>query len=306
MTAKGIEPVPLEIASSILAQPRPRPVNRVLVPVLRGQSVASILSIGDAVARHCPSRGVVLSLVEIPARWSGLVTSAVVRSRELLRWIAASDYELDTVDQERLSVQSRYTSDPAASIREVLLEAQCDVVVAEWPQPSAPRRHRLEAILQSVASNFQLNLVVARPDPAAKAGGIRPKSVLVPLRGGANAWLALTVAVALASHADARLTLLHVYDRSHHPEHRKHEEAAFHELSKAAAPASPRIVELNSRRPAELVLRAGMDYDAVVLGAHANPAHAGVLVGTALSSALDQLSKTVIVARAASGLVDAA
>lgn len=294
----------LEKPVSSTSETVPRPGNRVLVPVIRGQSAASLLSIGDAIARNCPSRGVVLSLVEIPLKLSGVVTSAVARSRELLRWIAASDYQVENGYRERLSIQSRYTTDASASIREVLLETQCDTVLAEWPPSGARRRHRLEAILRTLIDNLAVNLVVARPDPAAGHGGIKPSSVLVPLRGGANAWLALGVASALAAHANADLTLMHVYDSQHHRDRRKNEEATFRELADAAG-RHARILEFAAERPADVVVTVGKRYEAVVMGAHANPARPG-LVGDALSAAMHGLPKTVILARAATTREDVA
>jgi len=289
----------LAIVSPLLPAQRPRPGNRVLVPVIQGQSAAFLLSIGDAIAGQCPSRGVVLSLVEIPSIWSGMATSAVVRSRELLRWIAASDYQSGAGRTERLSIQSRFTTDPAASIREALLETECDTVVVEYPPLDGRRRHRLESIVRTLSADPQVNLVVARPDPAAKGSGIRPRSVLVPLRGGANAWLALSVGVALASWADARLTLMHVYDRAHHHDLRRHEAETFHELTLAAKTANPAIRELSSDDTTETILSVARESDAVVLGAHSNQARAGLLVGGMLVSLINRLSKTVIVTRAA-------
>ncbi|MEO8744246.1 MAG: universal stress protein [Candidatus Dormibacter sp.] len=246
-----------------------------------------------------------MSLVEIPARWTGLVSSAVVRSRELLRSIAASDYEGDNTSGGRLGVQSRFTADPTASIHEALLETQCDVVLMEWPAIGARRQHRLASILKSLLTDPQINLIVARPDLAAKGGRIRPRSVIAPLRGGPNAFLALSVAVALACDAGAELTLLHVYDSTRHPKHLRHEEATFHELVRAAEYAHPIVIERVAQGPAEAVLGLARDYDAVVMGAHSNPRETGALVGPLMSVAMSQLPGTVILARAARGQVQA-
>lgn len=296
---------PASLVQQRLPALRTPPWNRVLVPLVRGQSAASLLSIGDAIAGDCQSRGVVLSLVEIPSRWSGMVTSAVVRSRDLLRWIAATDYEADC-RSDRLSIQSRFTSDPAASIREALLETQCDTVLAEFPHADAPRRHRLERILRELSNAVQVNLVVARPDPAANGKATRPKSVLVPLRGGANAWLALGVGRALASWSQARLTLLHVYNPDHHHALREHERSVFHELKSSAAAAASEVLEVVNQDVASAILGVAADHDAVVLGAHSNPSRAGILAGPMLSSVINRLDKTVILTRAAADLRPAA
>ena len=227
-----------------------------------------------------------------------MVTSAVVRSRELLRWIAASDYERDA-GHERLSIQSRFTTDPTTSIREALLETQCDTVLVELPPSTARRRHRLEAILNRLSNDNQVNLVIARPDPAAQGAPIAPRSVLVPLRGGPNAWLALDVGMAMASWAKARLTLMHVYDPMCHQDLLHHEAGTFHQLTAAAEGARPEIMEVFSGHPAEAMLEVAAEYDAVVLGANADPMQAGLLLGQMLSTVVSNLTKTVIVTRAA-------
>src|SRR6185312_7681207 len=107
-----------------------RPASRVLVPLIRGQSAGALLRLGDAVARKCSARGIVLSLVEMPPRLSTYLPAAAARSRELLRWIASNDYP-EATDGQRLGIETRFTSDPAASIREAVLEAECDAVLAE-------------------------------------------------------------------------------------------------------------------------------------------------------------------------------
>jgi nucleotide-binding universal stress UspA family protein len=304
MLVSDSEPRPARSRDLLGATRELVPGNRLLVPLIRGQAAGAMLRIGDAVAQRCPARGVVLSLVEIPQRWTALVSSAVVRSRELLRWIAANDYPTG-VDNGRLGILSRFTADPPASIRESLLETQCDLVLAEWPNPAARRQYRLQAILRSLVSDHQSGLLVARPDPATQ-GGLQPRRVLAPLRGGPNAWLALSVASALADQARATLTLLHVYDRRHHPDLRRHEEALFHELTDAAASSHPRILEQASDDPVAAMFREGRRYDTVVLGAHANPARRGALLGTGLSRAMDELQQTVIVTRNSVGHPEAA
>jgi nucleotide-binding universal stress UspA family protein len=269
---------------------------RVLVPIIRGQAAAPLLSLGDAIARRSSTQGVVLGLVEIPTSPRGLQMAVANRSRELLRWIAATDYERYSVEGGRLTVQTRIAADVARSIREAALETESNIVLLEWPWYKSPRRYRLEAVLRNLATDPPANLVIARPDPN-RNGRLAPRSVLVPLRGGSNARLALSVAAGLASQADARLTLMHVYDSSHHPDRIQREAVVFHELIQAVASLDPVVLEVIAPQPTEVLLRAGSEYDAVVMGAHADPGRTGMLVGSALESVVNGLPKTVILAR---------
>lgn len=270
--------------------------GRVLVPIIRGQAAAPLLSLGDAIARRSSIQGVVLGLVEVPASSGGLQIGATNRSRELLRWIAATDYEEHSIQGGLLTVQTRIAADVAGGIREAALETESDMVLLEWPCHKSPRRYRLEALLRSLAVDPPANLVIVRPDPHAE-GRLSPRSVLAPLRGGSNARLALSVAAALATQAGARLTLLHVYDSDHHPDRTQREEAVFHELVQAVGPLEPVVQEVIAPDPAAVLLRAGSEYDAVVMGAHAEPGRAGTLVGSALESVVDGLQGTVILTR---------
>jgi nucleotide-binding universal stress UspA family protein len=269
---------------------------RVLVPIVRGQAAAPLLSLGDAIARRGTNRGMLLGLVEVPASYRGLQMAVAERARALLRWIAATDYERHAIETGQLTVQTRITANVAASIREAALETQSDVVLLEWPWQKSPRRYRLEAVLRNLAADPPAKLVIVRPDPAGR-GPLAPRSVLAPLRGGTNARLALTVAAALATQAEARLTLMHVYDSNHHPDRAQREAAAFHELVQMVRSLDPVVLEFIAPEPAQVLLRVGSEYDAVVMGAHADPAQAPILVGSALESVVNGLPRTVILTR---------
>ena len=265
------------------------------MPLVRGQSAGVMLRIGDAIARRCDARGAVLSLVEIPATWLGISTSSAARSRELLRWIAANDAEPATT--ARMSIQSRFTADPVSTVREALLESQSDLVVVEFPRPDAPRKHRLTAMLRGLSGVPGVGFIGVRPGRM-QAGAAVADSVVVPLRGGPNAWLALSVGMAVAADAGASLTLLHVYERGRHPRFRRHEAGVFHELAEAAEEMRPAIVELFADDVPAGLMSAATGHDAVVLGAHAATGEAGILAGM-VAGVVERTSATVIVARAA-------
>jgi len=270
--------------------------NRVLVPIMRGQEAAPLLSLGSAIARHASTQGVLLGLVEIPASHVGLQMAVAKRSRELLSWIAAADYECRSVKRGQLTLQTRFVADVARGIREAALETLSDTVLLEWPSQKSPRRYLLEAVLRSLDIHPPAKLVVVRPDPAEK-GPLAPRSVLAPLRGGPNARLALAVAAALATQAEARLTVMHVYDSTHHRDGAQREAAVFHDLIQGVSALNPVVREVIAPEPAALLLRVGSDYDAVVMGAHVDASRTGILVGSTLKSVVNGMPKTLILAR---------
>jgi nucleotide-binding universal stress UspA family protein len=265
------------------------------VPIIRGQLAAPILSIADAIARSGRDRGLVLGLVETSASVKPQIASAE-RSRDLLRWIASTGHGNTGVDGSRLKLQTRITSDAGRSIREATIETKSNTLVLEWPAATSPRRYRLESIMRSLVTDPPARLVIGRMD-SGQTGRFAPRSVIAPLRGGANARMALSIAVALAKEAHAPLTLLHVYDSHHHPERRAREEAAFHDLVQEARWVDPAVVELIAPDPVAVLFAACIEHDAVVLGAHSNENRRGILVGPTLESLVQSLSKTVILAR---------
>ena len=269
--------------------------GRVLVPIIRGQPAAPILSIADAVARSGSAKGLVLGLVEMSASDSNQLTAAE-RSRGLLRWIAATSYGHTATDGSRLRIQTRITSDAGRSIRETALETESDTVVLEWPSPTSPRRHRLEAIIRSLASDSPARLVIARLDPG-HTGRFAARSILAPLRGGANARMALSVAAALAKEARAALTLLHVYDSHHHPERREREAVEFRALVQDVRSIDLVVLELVAPDPVAVLFAECIKYDAVVLGAHSHEGRPGILVGPTLETLVQSLPKTVVLTR---------
>ena len=269
---------------------------RVIVPIVRGQAAAPILGLAEAIARSGSERGLVLGLVETSI--SDPQIAAAERSRELLRWIAATGHDSAATDGSRLKLQTRITSDAARSVREATFETRSNVLVLEWPAATSPRRHRLESIIRSLAADPPARLVIARFEPG-QTGRPAPKTVLAPLRGGANARMALSVAVALAKEAHATLTVLHVYDSHHHPERQEREAAAFRDLVQEVRSIAPVVLELVASDPVAVLFDTCVKYDMVVLGAHSNEGRPGTLVGPTLESLVQSLSKTVVLTRSA-------
>jgi nucleotide-binding universal stress UspA family protein len=268
----------------------------VLVPIIRGQAAGPLLDLGEAIAGENPGTSTALGLVELPFS-RGIGISAAERSRQLLHWIARTGFEREGVRGRALRLQTRVTANAAQSIREVTIENHIDTVLLELPAAGSPRRHGLMSILRNLADDPPADLVIARPDPQAPNRKLAPRSVLVPLRGGANAQLALAVGVALARHAGAKLTLMHVYDRNHHHARLEREAAVFRELVGDSARFGAEVVESVAEDPLVTLLEAARQYDAVVMGAHANPSRKGLLVGPAMAEAIDQLPKTFFFTR---------
>jgi glycosyltransferase involved in cell wall biosynthesis/nucleotide-binding universal stress UspA family protein len=139
------------------------------------------------------------------------------------------------------------------------------------------------------------DLLLVRPDPA--GAGLRlDEGVLVPVRGGPSARLALRAAVALIGERRVPLTALHVHDPRHSDDRRQRESEQFHELlMEFGHRLEP--VEVISQNPSQAITEAGRRHGVTVLGAFAEAARSSVLVGSRLAQTVESLPGTVILAK---------
>jgi len=121
--------------------------------------------------------------------------------------------------------------------------------------------------------------------------------ILVPVRGGPNARLALRLAATLAGAWHARFTVLHLTDPRHHPDRKAQESAELNFLlSQVAAPA-PELVDREAVHIGAAILQAAAGADLVVLGASADPAQGPLLVHSRLAASLRRVTATIVVVR---------
>ena len=272
---------------------------RVLVPIIRAQAAGPLLSIGDGLMRQSRGSGNVLGLVEVPAHASEALARVVTqRRRDLLRWIAATDDAVEPRAAPGLGILVRVVHDVALGIREAAYETNANIIVVEWPGLASRRPLLLESVIGNLSANPPADLLLVRPADAESPFQARARRILVPVRGGPNAKLALRVATALAGAWQARCTVLHLTDPRHHPDRKAQtaEELAFL-LSQVAAPA-PELVDRETVNVGAAILDAATGADLVVLGASADPAaNSPVLVRSRLAASLKRLTATIVLVR---------
>lgn len=271
---------------------------RVLVPIIRAQAAGPLLSIGDGLMRQSRGSGNVLGLVEVPAHESeALAREVTQRRRDLLRWIAATDDAVEPRTAPGLGILVRVVHDVALGIREASFETNANMIVVEWPGLSSRRPRLLESVIGNLSANPPADLLLVRPADTEVPFQARAGKILVPVRGGPNAKLALRVAAALAGAWQARFTVLHLTDPRHHPDRKAQtsEELAFL-LSQVAAPA-PELVDRETENIGGAIVEAAKGADLVVLGASADPVQSPVLVRSRLAASLRRLTATIVLVR---------
>ena len=268
---------------------------RVLLPILRDQAATPLLTVADALG--AAGRGKVLGLVESAGSTS--MGDPGQRRLSFLRWLAAEDYDVAAL-APALPLDVLLTQDPARTVIEAVAESRANLVVTEWPGRAAAR-HRVRRLINSLIAETQLNLAMVRLAPDAGRKAVAPSSVLVPIRGGPNARLAIRIAAALCDVTGAEMTLLHVQDRRHHPDRIRRETRTFRSLADTVTGARPSSLVVSSDSPVTALLDIAGDFDMAVMGTRLEPQAPSRLVATAMARLMEALKATVILARSSEG-----
>ena len=265
---------------------------RVLIPVLTTRRPADLLRVGAALVRRHAGRGSLLGVVEVPHGQpiSRGVTIAR-RYRSLLNRITA----LGERTAAEFGVEVRVAHNLSQGIREAVYEVGANVLVLEWPGLTV--RPGVSSVIANLVSDPPADLVLVRPDPS----GVPPlvASILVPVRGGPSARVALKVADALASAEGLPISVMHVY-RPNLPEGRRRREAAhFRQLVAEVRHPSTSVIEVESNHPGSAILEEAGRHQVTVLGAQAEAARSPLLVSSALARTVRGLPGTVLVVKSA-------
>jgi glucosyl-3-phosphoglycerate synthase len=266
-----------------------------LIPIGSVAGAPRLIEIGEALLREGGGSGHVLGVVAIP------VGKPIARSLTVARRYRTLLQRMTAMEQRRqagLGVQVRVAHNVAQGIREAVYENGSDLVLVEWPGPGH-RPQRLGGLLDELIADPPADLLLVRDDPDRRQLEFRAESVLVPLRGGPSAGLALRAASALAEACGGELTVMHVYDLRHSSaERRRRECESFHELLNGHRDRV-NVLELDSRNPNQTLLEEARKHEVVVIGAYAEVSRSSMVVGSRLADTVRKLPGTVIVAKSA-------
>lgn len=280
----------------------------VVSPILPGVPARTLIDLARALASE-PGKAIVLSVVEVPEDHSlseGVSTAR--RRRELLRRLGgdaewASDVEF-TVRAARQIEEG---------IRETVQEAGADVILAGWRGPMRSeerlRRTPLDSlildppcdILVFKAGRPQLSEQVAAAPSAeqtrtapAPIANWPPKNILVPVRGGPHADLALIMAERLARYFGCRLTIM----RIKRPDLRQLETGPPPVLDYP----NSHVVEVMSNSVEEAIARQSEDCQLLIMGASARGPRSTRLLGYLPEQLADRVSCDVMIVTTAEKL----
>lgn len=295
--------------------PSARRQYRILLPLANPRTARDLVRIGAGIANGRKTEITALGIVEVPEGVSLSEGATQARTaRRLLQRV------LDFGDEEGVELRTlvRIGRRAADGVIEAVAEEGSDLVIFGWggpPTTSQAARAEAEETEMALAGRrsaprpvFSATIdAVVRESPCdiavVKQRGVNEvRSILVPVRGGPHAELAMRIARSLARRFKARIVVLHVVPAGigeRAVERQQEAVDAFVREHAGSRRAIGLIREATSVRSA--IIREAAHHDLVVMGASASPTNAGpdgrYLFGTLAESVASKARPTVIVVK---------
>jgi glycosyltransferase involved in cell wall biosynthesis/nucleotide-binding universal stress UspA family protein len=280
-TALKVPPPP-----PLLPSDQPERPYTVLVPVANPRTAVNLVRIAASIIGGTRGRAIALGVVEVPEHRSlSEGTMLARRQRRLLQHV--SDLSPDSIEFRPCVRIARHAYE---GIRDVVLEEQPDLVVLGWPNQEDKGTAVFGTTFGSLISELPCNLAIIRPGSEQTW-----RRVLVPVRGGPHAHLAMQLATQLASCYGCSVTLLHV-DLIGNPQRRASDLRSF-ETFLTSLPdldgVEVRSIEVKSLE--EGILPQTEGHEVVVMGVSASPEEGGrFALGAVLEAIARKCDATLI------------
>jgi len=296
---------------------RKRAPYRILLPLANPRTARDLVRIGAGVRAQRQTEMTALGIVEVPEAYSLSEGATAARTaRRLLQRVLAFG------DEEGVEIRTmvRIGRRAAEGIIEAVAEEGADLLIFGWggpPAAAAPAAQGAPATTEfsaAVEGDGELPPVfsptidaVVRQSPCdiavVKQRGLdRVRSILVPVRGGPHAELALRMARDLAHRFDARVTVMHVVPNGIGDKACQRQQQAVERFIRehgGLRRTTGIVREASSVRQA--ILREAAHHDLVVMGASASPTNATpdgrYLFGTLADTVASRAKTTVIVVK---------
>jgi nucleotide-binding universal stress UspA family protein len=240
--------------------------SRILIPVANPLTAEELVRIGAALLEHKTGTLTVLGIVEVPEGTP--LSEGATRARQARRLLQrVLDYAPEGVS---IHTVVRIGRRAAEGVVEAATELDSDLIVFGWGgKPPAPRPGAQAPVfsptIDEVVRESPCDIAVVK-----QGGPLGIGRVLVPVRGGPHAELALSLAEALVR-GGGKVVALHVVPPGITPTLRALSERALGHFihQHASGPVEPAVTEASNVRNA--ILREAEGADVVVMGASAAP-----------------------------------
>jgi glucosyl-3-phosphoglycerate synthase len=267
--------------------------SRVVIPVANPMTAEELIRIGASLMDERTGELTVLGIVEVPEGMP--LSEGATRARQARRLLQkVMDYVPEGTVIHPLVRIGRHA---AAGIVEAAAEQDADLMIFGWGGKSGPHRDSggptISPTIDEVVRESPCDIAVVK-----QRGAREIRRILVPVRGGPHAELALRFADALAHKHGATVVVMHLVPAGVTEAVRSQAERALAAFVRqfVTAKAEPLLREAPNVRNA--ILREAEHADLVVMGASAPPGEPGGTLFGALPEAIAQRAKpTVIVVK---------
>jgi glucosyl-3-phosphoglycerate synthase len=263
---------------------------RILIPTINPRGSGPLLKAAEPFLNAEDSKGTLLGVIEMAPERSLSEGVEVARAyRALLSRIAR--YAERGPGELRGMVRIAHVA--AQGIREAVLETDTNLLLLETSSGRGAKE-------DGTWVNAVEDLLV---DPPCDVALVRPdntpvKSVLVPVRGGPNAEMALRLARTVCQQTGATLCVLHVFSPRVSAETREREEAAFMKLTDRVD-FQVRRQTVFSASVREAIVKESAQHQLIILGATLSLMHRPMVLGAPVNRLLRRLGGSVMVVKAA-------
>lgn len=251
--------------------------RKILVPIVDGYSYQSAISTALDIAGK--SNVLVAGIVMVPEE--NTLTRATNSARRFRRKLN----DLKNREGVRILDIVHVTHNPWQDLEEIVTEEETDLMVLEWP-------NQYNAII-----NASPDALIHPICDMAIVGGIvpgSPQQIMLPMRGGPYAELALRIAISFRRNCQSKITALHLT----HAKSSAASDVAYYGIDRILK----NIPEVKQKKketdnPAQTIVEQAENYNLVIMGATARPESTPVSIGPVAELILNQSKVGVIVVK---------
>ena len=269
-----------------MKQSRSREKCAILLPVSSAEQAAELLPLAEALATIKRGQVVLVGIIQMP-EGASLSEGAVParQCREGLRALAAASGE----GLVRASSRVRVCYHPWRSVREMVRQG-CDLLLFPWDLLGGDDVSSMDPRWVRLLSRMPIDLALVR-----WRGMDSGSKILLPIRGGKNAPLAMEAALAMAEQLQGEVTLLHATPGATRSEHDTFLKA-FTPYLRGPGRVTRSITA--AYPPLDTILEEASAHEALILGA-GSPSGPGEPFGQVVAAVARRTTGTLLVVKRA-------